>query len=172
MSNKWKSRIASHAASSPARLKVGLTWAGRPEHPNDHNRSMPLELLAPLTYLKDIEFFSLQKGAAARQATTVPAGMKLTDWSAELEDFAETAALVHNLDLIITVDTSIAHLAGAMGKQVWVLLPFVPDWRWLLDRGDSPWYPTMKLFRQNKLGDWTQVISEVARLLPGFSPRS
>jgi ADP-heptose:LPS heptosyltransferase len=91
--------------------------------------------------------------------------MKLLDWSRELNDFADTAALISALDLIITIDTGVAHLAGAMGKPTWVLLPFVPDWRWLMDRADSPWYPTMRLFRQPRLGDWQPPIDQVAAQL-------
>jgi ADP-heptose:LPS heptosyltransferase len=95
----------------------------------------------------------------------MPRGMQLTDFTQDMNDFADTAALIANLDLIITVDTAVAHLAGTMGKPVWLLLPYVPDWRWLLDRQDSPWYPTMRLFRQSKFGDWGKVIQSVASVL-------
>jgi hypothetical protein len=98
--------------------------------------------------------------------------LPLTDWTAELTDFAETAALMQTLDLIIAVDTAVAHVAGALGKPVWLMLTYLPDWRWMLNRSDSPWYPTMRLFRQTKPGDWSAVLSEVARLLPHFSPPS
>jgi ADP-heptose:LPS heptosyltransferase len=91
--------------------------------------------------------------------------MTLIDWSEDIHDFADTAALIDNLDLVITVDTSVAHLAGAMGKPVWVMIPFVPDWRWMLDRTDSPWYPTMRLFRQPLADDWTSVIHSIASQL-------
>ena len=106
-------------------------------------------------------FYSLQKGEASAQAKTPPPGMRLIDWTGDIQSFADTAALMENLDLIISVDTSVAHLAGAIAKPVWVLLPYVPDWRWLLDRADSPWYPTMRLFRQPVLGDWKSVITRV-----------
>ncbi|HTV47862.1 MAG TPA: glycosyltransferase family 9 protein, partial [Phycisphaerae bacterium] len=104
-------------------------------------------------------------GEASIQAKTPPAGMELIDWTAELKDFADTAALIANLDLVITIDTAAVHLAGALGKPVWTLLPFIPDWRWMLEREDSPWYPTMRLFRQSIRGDWDGVIKRVAEAL-------
>jgi ADP-heptose:LPS heptosyltransferase len=118
--------------------------------------------LARLGQVPGVRFFSLQKGEAAAEARTPPPGMELVDWTEELTDFADTAALIANLDLIITVDTAVAHLAGAMGKPVWTLLSFVADWRWLREREDSPWYPSMRLFRQSALGDWDNVIKRVA----------
>jgi ADP-heptose:LPS heptosyltransferase len=112
-----------------------------------------------------VRFYSLQKGPAAAQIEASEPSLKVIDFAAMLTDFADTAALIANLDLVITVDTAIAHLAGALGKPVWVLLPFVPDWRWLLNRDDSPWYPTMRLFRQKASGQWNEVISQVAESL-------
>ena len=158
---KWRGRLAEDASS----IKVGLSWAGRPEHKNDRNRSMPLARFAPLAQVPGVRFYSLQKGEAAAQAKAPPAGMELIDWTEELNDFADTAALIANLDLVISVDTAVVHLAGAMGKPVWTLLPFAPDWRWLLDRQDSPWYPTMRLFRQPSIGDWDSVMQRVAGAL-------
>ena len=140
-------------------MKVGLAWAGSPTHKSDRNRSMKLSDLAPLGQVPGVRFFSLQKGAAAADAKTPPAGMKFVDWTEELKDFADTAALIANLDLVIAADTAVVHLAGAMGKPVWTLLPFVSDWRWLLEREDSPWYPTMRLLRQARVGDWESVIA-------------
>jgi ADP-heptose:LPS heptosyltransferase len=119
---------------------------------------MNLSLLAEV---KDTTFYSLQKGEAAEQAKNPVDGMDLLDFMDEVNDFSDTAGLIMNLDLIISVDTSVAHLAGALGKPVWVLLPFVPDWRWMLDREDSPWYPTMRLFRQPLPGEWGSVIQRV-----------
>ena len=149
-------------------LKVGLVWAGRPTHANDHNRTMSLAAFAPLAAIPGVTFYSLQKGEASRQLRNPPAGMKVVDLSAGLTDFNWTAAAIAGLDLVITVDTSISHLAGALGKPVWVMIPFVPDWRWMLDRADSPWYPTMKLFRQKTIGDWAEpigrVVAELARM--------
>ncbi len=112
-----------------------------------------------------MRLFSLQKGEAAKQAAHPPGGLELIDWTGELNDFADTAALIANLDLVISSDTAVAHLAGAMGKPVWVLLPVAPDWRWMLHRSDSPWYPTMRLFRQEKPGTWEPVVRRIAETL-------
>ncbi len=119
-------------------------------------------MLAPLAAAGGITFHSLQVGNAAGQVLSAPNGFKVVYHSHELTDFAETAALVANLDLVIAVDTSVAHLAGALGKPVWVMLHYAPDWRWMLERVESPWYPTMRLFRQSKHGDWTDVIQRIA----------
>jgi len=141
--------------------RIGLVWAGRPENKNDRNRSMRLDQFAPLSVWKNVKFYSLQKGAAADEARNPPAGMELIDNTNDLDDFTDTAAMLVNLDLLVTVDTSVAHLAGAMGKPVWVLLPFMPDWRWILNRDDTPWYPTMRLFRQKVRGDWGEMMERV-----------
>ncbi|HSZ58163.1 MAG TPA: tetratricopeptide repeat-containing glycosyltransferase family protein [Tepidisphaeraceae bacterium] len=157
----WRKRLAQDSAV----LKVGLVWAGNMHPIHNRKRTMALATLLPLGALPRVSFYSLQKGAAALEAKTPPAGMRLIDWSDELNDFADTAALIAALDLIITVDTSVAHLAAAMGKPTWVLLPFVADWRWFMDREDSPWYPTMRLFRQTALGDWRGPVARVAEEL-------
>ncbi|MGD0461133.1 MAG: tetratricopeptide repeat-containing glycosyltransferase family protein [Tepidisphaeraceae bacterium] len=157
----WRERLG----NPDGRRRVGLVWAGRPEHPNDRRRSMRLDQFAPLAEVKSARFYSLQKGPAASQAAAPPPGMDFVDWTADLHDFADTAALIANLDLVICVDTSVAHLAGAMAKPVWVLLHSAPDWRWMLNRTDSPWYPTMRLFRQAEPGNWTGVIANVSRAL-------
>jgi tetratricopeptide (TPR) repeat protein len=157
---QWRERLSEHGG-----LKVGLVWAGRPEHPLDRFRSLPLSALAPLAGVSDVVFFSLQNGKESAQTKNPPAGMKLIDFSDDLSDFEETVALISNLDLVIAVDTSVAHLAGAMAKPVWLLLPFSPDWRWVLHRTDSPWYPTMRLFRQSKFDDWASVFASVAEAL-------
>jgi tetratricopeptide (TPR) repeat protein len=149
----------------PRQFRVGLVWAGNPGHGNDKNRSITLAQLAPLSRVCGITFFTLQKGDAAAQAANPPAEMELIDLTAELHDFADTAAMISHLDLIITVDTAVAHLAGAMGRKVWVLLPAVPDWRWLVERDDTPWYPTMRLFRQKNKGDWAGVIEGLTQRL-------
>jgi ADP-heptose:LPS heptosyltransferase len=109
-------------------------------------------------------------GDAAAQLRNPPQGLNIEDCSPDLKDIAETAALIENLDLLITIDTMAAHLAGAMGKAVWVLLPFIPDWRWLLDRNDSPWYPSMKLFRQARADDWSAPVKHVVESLSSISP--
>jgi Flp pilus assembly protein TadD len=147
------------------RLRVGIAWAGRSTHTNDRNRSMPLAQLAPLASLDSIAFFSLQKEPARPADIDALMKAKLIDWTNDFTDFADTAAMIENLDLIVTVDTAVAHLAGAMGKQVWVMLPWIPDWRWMLNRVDSPWYPTARLFRQPGAGDWGNVLQTVAASL-------
>jgi hypothetical protein len=143
-------------------MKIGIAWAGSRRHLLDRQRSMPLAAFAPLANIEGITLFSLQKGETASESSQPLAEMNVIDHTSELADFADTAALIQNLDLVISVDTAVAHLAGAMGKPVWVLLPFAPDWRWMLGRDDSPWYPTMRLFRQKIAGDWNDVIGRVA----------
>ena len=161
---KWRLRLHEKLRALKA-ARVGLVWAPRPTRDNDRSRSINLSSLAPIGRVRDIVIVSLQKGTAAAEAKTPPLGWKFFDFSAELNDLADTAALIANLDLVITVDTAVAHLAGAMGKPVWTLLEFVPDWRWLLERQDSPWYPTMRLFRQRARGDWQSVIQDVVGAL-------
>ncbi len=156
---QWAQRLGPRGTAA----RVGLVWSGRPEFKDNAARSVRLEQLAPLAAVKGIEFHSLQKGPASKDAMNAPAGMKLVSHGEQLTDFAETAALVANLDLIISVDTAPAHLAGAMGKPVWVLLHNPADWRWMLQRSDNPWYPTMVLFRQASPGQWNDVIGRVAQ---------
>jgi tetratricopeptide (TPR) repeat protein len=152
-------------------LKVGLVWSGDPrphshlQSTMDRRRSLRLDAFAPLAAIPGLVFVSLQKGAPAAQAATPPDGMVLHDWTSELEDFAATAALMSALDLVISVDTSPAHLAGALGREVWLLNRHDTDWRWLLGRDDSPWYPTLRQFRQATPGDWDGVIARVAEAL-------
>jgi tetratricopeptide (TPR) repeat protein len=162
---KWKARLAKD------RPNIGLVWAGRAENPRDKYRSILLNQFAPLTATR-ARWISLQKGPAATQVKTPPPRMELIDWTDELADFGETAALIENLDLVITIDSAVAHLAGAMGKPVWVLIAYVPDWRWQSERIDSPWYPTMRLFRQPALGDWRTPIAKVASELRDYSGKS
>ena len=142
-------------------LNVGVVWAGRLEHVRDRERSLSLRLLEPLGEVAGIRIHSLQKGPPAEEARSPPAGLELVDLAAELEDFADTAAVIDRLDLVISVDTSVAHLAGAMGKPVWLMLPRPAEWRWMEDRDDSPWYPTMRLFRQRERGDWADVVDRI-----------
>ena len=151
--DRWSAKL--HGITS--RLKVGLVWAGRPTHEGDRKRSITLAHFAPLAK-GNATFFSLQKGPAAAQAAAPPPGMQLIDFTADVQTFSDTAALIEQLDLVISVDTGVAHLAGALGKPVWTLLPHVADWRWLIARTDTPWYPTMRLFRQTSPGDWASVI--------------
>jgi Flp pilus assembly protein TadD len=157
---KWGAKVA--ASAGP--LRVGLVWSGSPTNKNDRYRSVTLQQLSPLART-GATFYSLQKGPSASQAAHPPAGMALIDLTEELDDFADTAALVCNLDLVITVDTAVAHLAGAMGKPAWLLVASEQDWRWLLWREDTPWYPTLRLFRQRTPGDWAEVIDRVAAAL-------
>ncbi|SDF92820.1 tetratricopeptide repeat protein [Paraburkholderia phenazinium] len=158
----WRERVASVAGS---RRKVGLVWAGSPTFGNDRYRSMHFADLAPLGELKDIAWFSLQKGPAEAQLVEAPEAFRPYDFSAELHDFTETAALVMNLDQVIAVDTGVAHLTGALGKPVWIMLPANSDWRWLERRSDSPWYPAARLFRQGVLGDWKPLVKSVVEAL-------
>ena len=146
-------------------FKVGIAWAGRRTHEHDRLRSCPLDVLSELAQVEGVTLYSLQKGAdpAAVEA------MKMVDRTSRMLDFADTAGLIANLDLVIAVDTAVAHLAGAMGKPVWIMLPFAPEWRWMLDREDSPWYPTAKLFRQEKAGDWAAMVKRVADYLRAYA---
>jgi Flp pilus assembly protein TadD len=165
-------RVAQRAAHLPTpSLRVGLVWRGNPLHENDADRSLPsLSLLAPLGRVPGVHFVSLQCGAAQAEALTPPAGLPLQALAEPLSDFADTAAVVANLDLVIGVDTSVIHLAGALGKPVWVMLPrHKADWRWLQDRADSPWYPgVMRLFRQAEMGEWAPVVEQVAHALTSW----
>lgn len=152
-----------HARLGPRRgLRVGLVWAGNPAHSNDLNRSIQLLLLEPLLRIPGIDWFALQLGQARAQLLEFPADARPLDVSEHLHDFGDTAALLDVLDLLLTVDTSVAHLAGALGHAAWVLLPFAPDWRWQLEREDSPWYPTLRLYRQRRPGDWGAPLAAVS----------
>ncbi|MDP6598300.1 MAG: tetratricopeptide repeat protein [Candidatus Poribacteria bacterium] len=145
--------------------RIGLVWAGSRAHGNDKNRSIDLQQFKPLLSRNDCRFYSLQVGRESDQQRQIFEQYQVVDLSPQLTDFALTAAAIQQLDLVITVDTSVAHLAGALGKAVWIVLPYVPDWRWLLDRDDSPWYPSMRLFRQTQAGDWPGVFSRVSEAL-------
>jgi tetratricopeptide (TPR) repeat protein len=160
---RWERRLAGLSAR-----RVGLAWAGNPNYAADLRRSVSLEHLAPLGAVQDMAFVSLQTGDAGRQS--VPQGLVLHDWTSELTDMAETAALIASLDLVISVDTAVAHLAGALGKPVWLLNRFDTDWRWLLDREDSPWYPTLRIFRQPRPGDWDTPIAAMCDALSAPGP--
>jgi tetratricopeptide (TPR) repeat protein len=155
----WQQRLG-----NKTRIRVGLAWSGAKKHKNDQNRSIPLRLLESWMELP-IEFHSLQKDIRSEDAVVLSKLKQINPHHAELHDFSDTAALVQEMDLVISVDTSVAHLAGALAKSVWILLPFMPDFRWMLDRADSPWYPTATLFRQPAIGDWTSVIVEITKRL-------
>ena len=128
-------------------MKVGLVWAGSATNPDDHNRSTGLEALLPLTGVAGVRFYSLQVGPRAGDIAKYAHPSLIADFSKHLKEYADTAAVIQQLDLVISVDTSVAHLAGALGKPVWVMVPCIPDWRWQAERSDTPWYPTMRLFR-------------------------
>jgi tetratricopeptide (TPR) repeat protein len=163
---KWQHKIPSKG------FKVGLVWKGSTDHRADIKRSLKsITLLRPLWDVPGVTFISLQKGQGEIEATHPPASQPMHDLGTQMQDFSDAAALVEQMDLIICVDTAIAHLGGVLGKKVWVLVSFAPDWRWMMDREDSPWYPTLRLFRQDRLGDWTGVITrmrdELAKLIKG-----
>ncbi len=160
----WRKKVddALAAKGKTPKLKIGIAWAGNPTHVRDRARSSKIEQWAPVAKIKDVQFFSLQVGPVAHTIKNAPPGMDTIDLSAEIKDFSDTAALIDNLDLIISVDTAVIHMAGAMGKEVWMLTPYVPDWRWLEKREDTPWYPTVRLLRQIKLEDWTDVMLRAA----------
>jgi len=157
----WKAKLAADGAS----MKVGVYWATDTKSRFAPLKSFTLDKLAPLADIAGVTYYSLQRGAAAGQAAHPPRGMALVDLSAELADFADDAALLANLDLVISIDTATAHLAGALGRPVWILTHFPPEWRWLLGRDDSPWYPSMRLFRQARAQPWEEVIARVAQAL-------
>jgi Tfp pilus assembly protein PilF len=159
----WRSRLDKLLPDGFRR--VGLVWAGRPTHGNDFNRSMRLRELAPLMEAKETAFVSLQMGPAQKEIGNYFGSAPLVNLGPEISDFSDTMAILAGLDRLIAVDTSVVHLAGAMGKSVSVLLPFAPDWRWLLTREDSPWYPTMTLHRQDRPGDWSSAITKAAKML-------
>jgi tetratricopeptide (TPR) repeat protein len=154
---KWSAKLGPRA-----RLRVGLAWSGGAALKNDRNRSIALAMLAPLLSVP-VEWICLQKEIRTPDRIEMEKRAALRQFADELEDFSDTAALIELCDLVISVDTAVAHLAGALAKPLWLLLPFAPDFRWLLDREDSPWYPTAKLFRQSAIGDWAQPIERIHR---------
>lgn len=153
----WRRRIGHRH-----KRRIGLVWGGNPNHPSERRRGIPLAEFSTLASVKHAAWFSLQRGPQASELASPPAGLRITNLESEGATIQDTAAILMNLDLLITVDTMTAHLAGALGRPVWVLLSFAPDWRWMLDRSDSPWYPGMRLFRQPRPGDWRPVIEAVA----------
>jgi hypothetical protein len=141
--------------------RIGLAWAGNPAHPRDRLRSIALEQLMPLLNVPGTTFYSLQFGSGAEQMKQLPPGVQLIDLGDELKEFGNVAAIVANLDFVISIDSAVAHLAGALGKPVWILLNKGCDWRWFLEREDSPWYPTARLFRQTTSGKWQEVVKRI-----------
>ena len=146
-------------------FKVGIAWQGNPDHKKDRHRSFPLARFEVLASIPGVKLFALQKGPGTEQIEKLAGRLLLTDLAGRLDDFMDTAAVLQNLELVITPDTSLAHLAGALGVPVWVAIPFAADWRWLLARDDTPWYPTMRLFRQRRWGDWDDVFGRMVQEL-------
>jgi hypothetical protein len=147
------------------RPKIGIVWAGSPTYRNDRHRSIALSELLPILRLPDFDFYSLQKGERCRDLLGLPPDCRVQDLDPSLADFGDTALVIDALDLVITVDTAVAHLAGALAKPVWTLLPEVPDWRWGLTDPTTPWYPSMRLFRQDRGGDWAAVMERISEAL-------
>lgn len=158
---KWQPRL--EALPSP---RIALAWSGNASHPNDRNRSLSLAQLEPLLSAPGFRFISVQRELRDGEAETLARDPRILNLGPELNDFSDTAAVLALADLVITVDTSVAHVAGALGRPTLVLVPFQPDWRWMLDRDVSPWYPTLRLFRQTAIGDWESVIARVRAALP------
>jgi len=156
----WRRRL-----EFETRFRVGLAWAGNPRHESDCSRSLRLAQFAPLARVPQVAFFSLQRGAGWEQLEDLPAGLEIVDLEQPDGDILDTTAAILNLDLVISIDSMVAHLAGALARPVWVLLGCAPDWRWLLERTDSPWYPTARLFRQARSGDWEPVIEGLVEAL-------
>jgi len=157
-SESWAERLGGKSS----RLRVGLAWAGRPQNARLRKRHLSLDRLLPLLEVKGVDFLSLQADDGSTAIRQWPGASRIIDFTGHLRDFADTAAFMAHLDLIISIDTAVAHLGGALGRPVWTLLPFVPDWRWGLKSEISPWYPTMRLFRQPSIGDWDSVIQRAA----------
>ncbi len=162
----WRGRLAARVRSGDKR--VAIAWAGRPTHNNDINRTIALETLAPLFEVDGITLVSVQKGPAVEQMTGYKGRAPLLNLDAEIEDFEDTIAILDNVDLVVSVDTSVVHFAGAMGKPVWSMIPFAPDWRWLAGREDSPWYPSLRLFRHEQPRRWDLLVPRVADALRAF----
>jgi Flp pilus assembly protein TadD len=164
----WHTRLS--GLIQPNARRIGIVWAGRATHNNDANRSMSLAELHPLADMDGITLVSLQKGPAQAEIATYFGRAPLLNLGAAVADFVDTMAVIETLELVVTVDTAVAHLAGAMGRAVWIMLPHAPDWRWLLNRNDSPWYPTVRLFRQPRTGDWNSVVRSVVEALSRLPP--
>jgi tetratricopeptide (TPR) repeat protein len=160
---KWAQRLPQSGTR-----RIGISWAGNPQFMYDGERSIGLRRLLPLLSRQDVQFFSIQKDLRDGDVDILRANRQITQLGDAIDSFADTAAIISSLDLVISSDTAVVHLAGALGKPVWILLQFVPDWRWLLDRDDSPWYPTARLFRQSERNNWNSVIPNVERALDAW----
>jgi len=170
LAGQWREKL-SHLSG----IRVGLVWAGNRLsnmpilESFDQRRSLALREFLPLWEVRNVTFISLQKGTAAEEILALTPDHPLVDFTDDLHDFADTAALVENLDLVISVDTSVAHLVGAIGKPVWILCRLGGDWRWLLDRTDTPWYPSARLFRQHRYMEWEPVVRDLRAALEKFA---
>jgi hypothetical protein len=160
----WRRRIGGSG------MRVGLVWSGSPTHPRDGERSVPVHLFERVFALPHVSFFALQKTGSRPSDLAVLESAGVDNLDPDLNDFADTAAAIEQMDLVISVDTAVAHLAGAMGKKTWCLLPFSPDWRWGLEGGDTPWYPSMVLYRQARAGHWQHVIDVIRQALDRERP--
>lgn len=162
----WRERLRGYRGR-----KIGIAWRGSPKHPADRMRSIPLAEFAPLVAVPDVQLFSLQKGPGMEELPPLDSSMRIVDLGRQLDEttgaFVETAAVLSSLDLLIACDTAVAHVAGALGRPVWLAVGNVPDWRWLLGRNNSPAYPTLRLFRQTSFGDWPAVFRQIAEALSG-----
>jgi hypothetical protein len=154
---RWRDELV-----STAEFKLGVAWQGNPDHSKDRERSFRLEHLEPLAHVPGVRLFSLQKGFGSEQIDEIDDRFSVTPMGNRLDDLIDTAAVLNNLDLLVCPDTSVAHLGGALGIPVWLALPFACDWRWLRERADCSWYPTMRLFRQRRWGDWSDVFARIA----------
>lgn len=159
----WRKRL-----SHVDKPRIGLVWSGKPTHKNDHNRSIALSLLEPLMSIPGVTFVSLQREYREVDLPVLDR-LPILRLDEALTDFADTAAVIGELDLVIAVDTAVAHLAGAMAKPLWIMLPHIQDWRWMRGRADSPWYPTTRLFRQMQIGDWSGVITRAGQEFAAFA---
>jgi hypothetical protein len=155
----WQARLG-----EKSQRRVGLVWSGSTQHKNDHNRSIPIHLFQSLFNLP-VEFHCLQKEIREDDAAFLASQNNIHNHIEFLDDFSDTAALIDAMDLVMSVDTSVAHLAGALGKETWILLPYSPDYRWMLETSNSPWYPTAKLFRQSAIGEWGSAINDIKKAL-------
>jgi hypothetical protein len=159
-SARWRERFFENPD-----FKAGIAWQGNPKHPLDRLRSVPVSRFARLCALDGVRVYSLQKGPGQEQLRELPATMELTDLGSVFDDMADTAAAIENLDLVVSVDSAVAHLAAAMGKPTWIPIPTVPDWRWLLEGEKSPWYGSVRLFRQEHRGEWQGVFRRIEQAL-------
>jgi hypothetical protein len=170
LANRWRERLA--AVCPPQFRRIGIVWSGRRSHNNDRNRSARLADLAPLAACEAIILVALQVGPDNGEIAAYRGRAPLLNAGMAMESFDDTMAVISQLDMVVTVDTALAHLAGAMGHPVWVMLPYAPDWRWLLDRCDTPWYPSMRLFRQSAPRHWGPVAAAIADEVNGLEGQS